>query len=258
MPVVVTLALCSLVPCSCKSSKPEKILDLGKGVTMKLAVIRAGTFTMGSPEDEADRRTDEGPPHAVTISKPFCMGMYEVTQEQYEAVTGRNPSTFKGKQNPVENVSWDDAVEFCKKLSQKTGKTVRLPTEAQWEYACRAGSKTAFSYGDDADYRNLGDYAWNAGNSGGSPHPVGGKKPNAWGLYDMHGNVWEWCADWYAESYVNPGALDPQGPGAGTGRVLRGGGWIYHAPRCRSAHRDWGAPDLRDSSDGFRVITDSD
>jgi formylglycine-generating enzyme required for sulfatase activity len=133
--------------------------------------------------------------HEVTISKPFYMGETEVTQAQYEAVMGTNPSHFKGATNPVECVCWDYATEFCKKLSDKTRQAVRLPMEAEWEYACRAGTATAFSFGD-AD-STIGDYAWYGANSGGTTHPVGQKKPNAWGLYDMHGNVWEWCADWF-------------------------------------------------------------
>jgi formylglycine-generating enzyme required for sulfatase activity len=156
----------------------------------------------------------------------------------------------------VENVSWDDAVEFCRKLSQASGKTVRLPTEAQWEYACRAGSKTRFSYGDDPDYSKLGDYAWYTANSESKTHPVGQKRPNEWGLYDMHGNVWQWCSDWYADSYANANNTDPQGPDSGSVRVLRGGGWGVTPQFCRSASRDWFAPVGR-SYGGFRVSVDS-
>jgi formylglycine-generating enzyme required for sulfatase activity len=225
---------------------------------MKLVLIPAGKFLMGSPEDEKDRLENEGPRHEVTISKAFHIGAYDVTQEQYERIMGTNPSQFKGAQNPVENVSWDDAAEFCKKLSQATGKTVRLPTEAQWEYACRAGSKTRFSYGDDPDYANLGDYAWYNANSESKTHPVGQKKPNAWGLYDVHGNVWQWCSDWYADSYANANNTNPEGPGTGSNRVLRGGSWDYTPQRCRSALRYWFAPDFRSTLFGFRVVVDSE
>ena len=180
---------------------------------MKLALIPSGKFMMGSPKDEKDRLDNEGPQREVTISKAFYMGVYAVTQEQYERIMGENPSYFKGGQNPVETVSWDDAVEFCKKLSQKSSKAVSLPTEAQWEYACRAGSTTRFSYGDDDD--KLGDYAWYGKNSGSKTHPVGQKKPNAWGLYDMHGNAWQWCSDWYADTYANANKTDPTGPAFG-------------------------------------------
>jgi len=182
------------------------------------------------------------------------MGVCEVTQEQYQAVVGGNPSNFKGPQNPVEAVSWDDAVAFCQAMSRKTGQTVRLPTEAQWEYACRAGSTTRFCFGD-AD-SGLGAYAWYTENSGNQTHPVGQKKPNDFGLYDMHGNVWEWCADWYADSYANANSVDPQGPGSGSARVLRGGCWYINRRFCRSAFRLRIAPVLRDDYIGFRVSVD--
>ncbi len=227
-------------------------LDVAKGVTMKLVLIPAGTFTMGSPKTEKGHSDGEGPQRKVTITKPFYMGVYEVTQEQYEAVVGKNPAYFKGAKNPVETVSWDDAVAFCKALSKKTGKVVRLPTEAEWEYACRPGTKTAFCFGDDQ--KQLGDYAWYTGNSGSKTHPVAQKKPNAWGLYDMHGNVWEWCSDWYADSYANAKAVDPQGAASGTLRVLRGGSWFSIPRGCRAAYRSGNNPDYRHIGSGFRVV----
>ena len=227
-------------------------LKLGKGVTMKLVRIPAGKFVMGSPATEKDRKKDEGPQRQVTISEPFYMGITEVTQAQYAAVTGKNPSKFTGAQNPVEQVSWDEAVAFCSKLSQKAGRQVGLPTEAEWEYACRVGSKTRFSFGDSDT--KLGHYAWYNGNSGKRTHPVGAKKPNAWGLHDMHGNVWEWCADWYADSYANVDARDPKGPVTGSARVLRGGSWYSDPQRCRAANRNWLTPDRRFNNLGFRVV----
>ncbi len=231
----------------------ELTLDLGHGVSMKLVRIPAGKLMMGSPEAEEGRDDDEDQ-HEVTISKPFYMGVTAVTQAQYAAVMGENPSEFKGEANPVESVSWDEAVEFCKKLSEKTGRMVRLPTEAEWEYACRAATKTAYPFGgDDADLEN---YAWYDGNSDGATHPVGQKKPNAWDLYDMHGNVWEWCADWY-EDYPDGAATDPQGPESGTDRVRRGGSWEDSPDHCRSAYRDFADPDGDDSSSGFRVVVPS-
>jgi len=238
------------------STQPAKelALDLGNKVTMKLALIPAGKFTMGSPKGEKDGQTDARPQHEVTISKPFYVGATEVTQAQYEAIMGKNPSNFKGPQNPVEQVSWDDAVEFCKKLSQKTGKTVSLPTEAQWEYVCRAGSKTRFCFGDDDS--GLGDYAWYGSNSDSKTHPAGGKKPNTWGLYDIHGNVWEWCSDWHADSYANAKNVDPAGPDSGSDRVLRGGGWDTYPRDCRSALRNRDSPDGRYGRVGFRVAVD--
>ncbi len=219
---------------------------------MKLALIPSGKFMMGSPKDEKDRLDNEGPQREVTISKAFYMGVYAVTQEQYERIMGENPSYFKGGQNPVETVSWDDAVEFCKKLSQKSSKAVSLPTEAQWEYACRAGSTTRFSYGDDDD--KLGDYAWYGKNSGSKTHPVGQKKPNAWGLYDMHGNAWQWCSDWYADTYANANKTDPTGPAFGELRVLRGGCWENNPWTCRSAYRGTINPAGGHIRFGFRVV----
>ena len=260
---VLAFALAPGVPAT--QPAKELTLDLGNNISMKLVLLPAGKFMMGSPDTEKDHERNEGPQHEVTISKPFYMGVYEVTQEQYEAVMGKNPSSFKGAQKPVETVFWNDAVEFCKKLSQKTGKTVSLPTEAQWEHACRAGSKTRFYYGNDNDHANLGDYAWYQKKYGeGETHAVGQKKSNAFGLYDMHGNVLEWCADWYdehEEDYANADKTDPTGPAIGSGRVLRGGSWI-HLPRyCRSASRFRYAPRRgRDDIDqkfhyfGFRVV----
>jgi formylglycine-generating enzyme required for sulfatase activity len=236
-------------------------LELAKGVTMKLAQIAPGKFIMGSPKGAKDRTDSEGPQHEVTISKPFYMGIYEVTQEQYEAVTGKNPSEFEGKQNPVDSVSWDNAAEFCEKLSQKTGRSVRLPTEAQWEYACRAGSTARFFFGDDES--KLGDYAWYAKNSGGRTHPVGQKKPNAFGLYDMYGNLWEWCFDRYADSYTPAGSagadaqnVDPQGPSSGKERVLRGRCWFDPPGGWWTTTRHGISPGMGSHHRGFRLAVE--
>ena len=230
-------------PAGPKAAAPAELaLDLGGGVTMKMVLIRPGKFMMG----------EGGGRHEVTISKPFYMGVTEVTQAQYEAVMGTNPSNFKGAANPVDGISWNDATDFCKKISEKTRQAVCLPTEAEWEYACRAGTESAFSFGDDPSA--LGDYAWWGGNSDGTTHPVGQKKPNAWGLYDMHGNVWEWCADWYGEYPAGP-ATDPFGPATGSGlRVLRGGaygcGGDTYPFRC--ACRYYLDPAFRHGLSGFR------
>lgn len=180
------------------------------------------------------------------------MGVTEVTQKQYAAVMGTNPSKFSGANRPVEQVPWADAVQFCRELSGETKWKVRLPTEAEWEYACRAGTKTRFSFADsDSD---LGNYAWYSGNSANQTHPVGKKKPSVWGTYDMHGNVWEWCAEWYAESYyADAPGTDPQGPGSGKSRVRRGGSWRFGHGSCRSAARNSDEPVARHDGCGFRV-----
>jgi formylglycine-generating enzyme required for sulfatase activity len=227
-------------------------VDLGDGVTMTCVRIPAGKFMMGSPASEA-RGEDDEKQHEVKITKPSYMAATEVTQEQYEAVMGANRSDFKGAKNPVECVSWDEAAEFCRRLSERTGRTVRLPTEAEWEYACRAGSTAAFCFGDYES--GLGEYAWYASNSDSSSHPVGQKRANAWGLYDMHGNVEEWCADWYGP-YGAGSAVDPCGPDSGKFRVLRGGAWDDSPRQCRSAYRDWLTPDFRLDGLGFRVVVD--
>jgi formylglycine-generating enzyme required for sulfatase activity len=227
-------------------------------IGMKLRLIPAGEFMMGSPETESGRFDDETQ-HRVSITKPFYLGVTEVTQEQYQKVMGKNPSEFKGPQNPVERVSWAEAVEFCRKLSampaEKTaGHVYRLPTEAEWEYACRAGTPTAYSFGDDAS--RLGDYGWFEGNSDSSTHPVGEKKPNAWGLYDMHGGVYEWCQDRYGD-YPSGSVTDPTGAASGSIRVLRGGSWNSLARGCRSAFRFRFTPEVRSNFLGFRVLRSS-
>ena len=194
---------------------------------------------------------DFSPAHAVTLTKAFYLGRFEVTQEQYMQVIGTNPSRFKGAKLPVETVSWDDAQEFCKKVSGKTGQTVRLPTEAEWEFACRAGTTTAYYSGDtEADLERAG---WYDANGNMTTHPVGQKEPNAWGLYDMHGNLREWCQDWYG-GYEAGTATDPQGPGTGTYRVLRGGSWSDCREGCGSAIRNRSSPGSRDYYGGFRVV----
>jgi formylglycine-generating enzyme required for sulfatase activity len=224
-------------------------LETGGGITITFVFIYPGRFLMG----EVDERYSLGDQHEVTISNPFYIGATEVTQAQFEAVMGINPSTFKDATNPVEMVSWNDAMEFCAKLSRRTKQTVRLPTEAEWEYACRAGSKTAFSFGD-AD-EGLGEYAWYIANSDLKTHPVALKKPNAWGLYDMHGNVLEWCADWYTGLYPNEAVTDPRGPVSGMGRVLRGGACDLDAGFCRSACQGESAdPNYLRYNMGFRVV----
>ena len=225
------------------------------GIGMEFVLIPAGSFEMGCPSDSEACSDDEKPRHRVTISQPFYLGKFEVTQPQWESVMTDtpNPSSFKGRDRPVENVSWEDVQKFIEKLNAKEGHNrYRLPTEAEWEYAARAGSTTAYSFGDDAG--RLGHYAWYLSNAGTETYPVGQKQPNAWGLHDMHGNVWEWVQDWYDANYYSAGAaLDPLGPGAGEYRVLRGGSLYYDARECRSAYRGRNGPDVRSSNGGFRL-----
>jgi formylglycine-generating enzyme required for sulfatase activity len=240
-----------------KTTDPPKELavDLGKGIKLELVLVPAGEFLMGSPDSDKDADADERPQHRVRITKPFYMGKYLMTQEQWEAVMGNNASYFKGPKNLVEDVSWDDCQQFLDKLNKRQGNPAGkfvLPTEAQWEYACRAGSKTRYYFGDDA--AKLGDYAWYDKNSDNKTHPVGEKKPNVWGLYDMHGNVWEWCQDWYDDGYyAKSPADDPTGPATGSYRVFRGGSWNYPAGGCRSAIRIRFLPGGRFFNLGFRV-----
>ena len=238
-----------------KQPPKELTVDLGKGTKLELVLIPAGEFLMGSPDSDKDAEPQERPQHRVRITKPFYLGKYLVTQEQWEAVMGNNPSYFKGPKNPVEDVSWDDCQQFLDKLNKRQGNPAGkfvLPTEAKWEYACRAGSKTRYCFGDDASM--LDEYAWYEKNSDDKTHPVGEKKPSAWGLYDMHGNVWEWCQDWYDRGYYAKSPTDdPMGPATGSDRVARGGSGGGPAGSCRSAIRDGGLPGHGDHDLGFRV-----
>jgi formylglycine-generating enzyme required for sulfatase activity len=196
-------------------------------------------------------KMNEGPAHEVTLTKPFYMGKFTVTQEQYQQVMGSNPSHFNSAKNPVETVSWDDAQEFCKKVNAASAQAVRLPSEAEWEYACRAGSSTKFYSGDtEADLERV---AWFDANSGNTTHPVGLKVPNKFGLYDMHGNVCQWCQDWY-RNYKADAVVDPQGLIQGFDRVLRGCSWRCRFEYCRAALRDPFFPDRGTEGIGFRVV----
>ncbi len=242
------------------------IVPLGSGVTMEMVWVDPGTFNMGSPEDELGRFKDEAQ-HEVTLTHGFWIGRYEVTQAQYDAQMGSNRSKFKGADLPVEHVSWYDATNFCARLTahEKSagrlpeGYSYTLPTEAQWEYACRAGTKTALNSGKDLSNVNecseMDEVGWYQYNSNNTTHQVGQKLPNAWGLYDMHGNVREWCWDWYENDYPLTVPVDPVGPGVGEYRVLRGGDWDKTAQNCRSAYRTYSNPSVEDWDDvGFRVV----
>jgi formylglycine-generating enzyme required for sulfatase activity/predicted Ser/Thr protein kinase len=253
------------------SPAPAEYLSRQSGMT--LIHIRPGTFVMGSSVGD----DDEKPPHEVRLTSGFYLGKYPVTQREYETVCGRSSGYFKGDpRKPVEQVSWLDAILFCNLISAKEGLTpfysikdgevtvpewrspgYRLPTEAEWEYACRAGRTSAFGFGDDPT--KLDGYAWHAGNSGGQTHKVGSRRPNAWGLHDMHGNVWEWCWDWYEPRYYQRGAnVDPRGPGSPRKfRSLRGGHWGDKPEDLRSANRIWFEPSIRVRFIGFRLARSS-
>jgi len=261
--------------------------SISNSIGMTLKLIPAGEFFMGSPDSDMEAEKHEKPSHRVRISKPFYLGVREVTQAQYEAVMGNNPSWFSANgggrdkvagqstdRYPVENVSWLDAVQLCNKLSDKerkkpfyeidgkdirvpdwNGQGYRLPTEAEWEYACRANASTPTRYSFGLYAAELGESGWFEGNSENRTHPVGQKKPNGFGLYDMHGNVWEWCWDWYGEGYYNQSAADdPTGPAEASHRVIRGGSWGSGPRIARSALRDWYVPGLRFNDLGFRLV----
>jgi len=225
--------------------------DLPGGVKMEFVLVRPGTVAMGSEKGE----DDEKPIHKVTFNRPFYMGQQEVTQAQWKAIMGENPSNFKGDDLPVENVSWTDCQAYLLKLQEKLpgGVIGRLPSEAEWEYACRAGGTKEFSEGDDGTC--IADYAWTVVNSEHKTHRGASKKANKWGLYDMHGNVWEWCEDWYDERYYeNSPPNNPQGPPEGDRRIIRGGSWGYFPEWGRAAYRNWSSPDVRHSDVGFRIV----
>ena len=216
-------------------------------VGMTLRLVPTGKFVMGS----AHGYNDERPAHLVTLSQPFYLSVHEVTQAQFAKVMGTNPSHVRGPRRPVHEVTWHEAREFCRRLSLREGSVYRLPTEAEWEHACRAGGTTKYCFGDSS--ARLADYAWFARNNAEGPHAVGQRKPNAWGLHDMHGNVWEWCGDWFGP-YSAEAQTDPAGPAGGLRRVIRGGPWAAPPDACRSAYRNRCSPHRSHYSIGFRVV----
>jgi len=229
-----------------------------KDLRMELVFVPAGSFQMGSPSTEAGRKNEEEPAHRVRVYRPFYMGKYEVTQEQWLLIREKSSSHFPGKNRPVENVLWSSCRDFLKNLNSRflsasRNARFRLPSEAEWEYACRAGTDTRYFFGGFTD--ELLDYAWIRNNSGKKHHrPVGGKKANPWGFHDMFGNVWEWCEDVWHKNYLgapNDGSVwkGPAGP-----HVMRGGSWDYEAPQCRSASRAQGKPNYCNNNTGFRVV----
>ncbi len=229
-------------------------------IGMAFVLIPPGEFLMGSPDSDGAARDDEKPQHQVRITRAFYLGIFEVTLAEYERVMGTNPTKFKDNpQRAVDRVNWNDAVEFCRRLSsfeakRLTRRVYRLPTEAEWEYACRAGTTTTWYSGDNE--AGLIDVAWYRRNAGrGGPRPVGQKKPNAWGLHDMHGNVWEWCQDWWGANYYKTSpSEDPMGPRSGSNRVIRGGCFWLSASSSRSAFRNSSDPGRNGDRLGFRLV----
>ena len=279
---LVFISICLVFPARAEEDGVAKELKsttsyIVDGVSLEMVFCPAGSFIMGSPISEQGRLSDYETQHRVTLTKPFLIGKYEVTQKQYDAVTGRNPSCFRSDNRPVENVSWHNAMEFCEELNVLTegkrpaGYKFSLPTEAQWEYACRAGTTTGLNNGRDLRHMHgediiLNKLGWYDENSNRKTHPVGQKQPNAWGIYDMHGNVWEWCLDWYSINKSNSDdAVDPVRIDTppfewsrlfvGPGRMLRGGSWYDNAVHCRSAFR-WrdASPDYYQNQIGFRIV----
>jgi formylglycine-generating enzyme required for sulfatase activity len=246
-----------LLAVQAQSGEPPK--DFTNSIGMKFKLIPAGEFLMGAPAADSNALEDERPQHIVRITRPLYLGATEVTQKQYLRVMNANPSRTQNNTLPVDGVSWNDAVEFCRRLSKIDGRIYRLPTEAEWEYACRAGSKTHFSSADGG--KGLRDIAWFKENSEGNTHTVGSKKPNAWGLHDMHGNVLEWCSDSYRSDYYSDSPTgDPRGTGADyDNRVCRGGNFAFPANHCRSSARFHFPKEFRTSKLGwlgFRVALD--
>ena len=221
------------------------------GVSFEMVYVEGGSFDMGATSEQvSDADSDEKPVHRVTLSD-YYIGRCEVTQELWEAVMGSNPSWFKGAQNPVESVSWNDCQNFIKKLNRLTGRTFRLPTEAEWEYAARGGNKSShYKYSGS---NNIFDVAWHDGNSGRKTHAVGTKTANELGIYDMSGNVYEWCSDWYG-GYSTGAQTNPQGPSSGSFRVLRGGSWSFNAGYCRVSYRNGYDPGYSCHYIGLRLV----
>ena len=240
--------------------------ELSLTTITNMVLIPAGTFLMGSSANEVGHDTDEEPITQVILASSFWMGKYEVTQREYLAVMGDNPSSFPGNlSRPVESLTWLEATDYCTRLTalERTagrlpaGFVYRLPTEAEFEYACRAGTTTRYYFGEDPNLEIIGSYAWYGDNSAESPHPVGEKLPNGFGLFDMSGNVREWCADWYTQFFPGGVVINPRGPGFGEARVFRGGSFALTAKsalNCRSARRDQVTPDRAVFDVGFRVV----
>ncbi|MBO4307029.1 MAG: formylglycine-generating enzyme family protein [Bacteroidales bacterium] len=238
-------------PVTNNSQRDVVTINVGD-VSFDMIRVEPGNFVMGCTEEQGDDcYGDETPYHRVIMSESYYIGKFEVTQELFEAVMGYNPSNWKAYDRPVENVTWNEAKDFCTRLSRMTGRSFTLPTEAEWEYAARGGHKaTTTKYSGSA---NINTVAWYDGNSDERTHPVGRLSPNELGIYDMSGNVYEWCLDYYGE-YSSVTQRDPQGLSSGTQRVYRGGSWHFTYRGCRVAYRNGGDPDNRDSQGGFRIV----
>lgn len=236
---------------------PPSVESVKDANGIEFILIPAGTFTIGTVFT-ADVNPDEVPQQSVTISRPFYLSRYEVTQAQWESIMEKNPSEFVGEEHPVDSVSWEAVQTFIGKLNEKAGtKRYRLPTEAEWEYAARAGTETVRYWGDSAD--EMDQYAWYEDNSGKQSRPVGRLKPNAWGLHDMLGNVWEWCQNWYSiKPYTSEPVTDPQGPSEGVSKVVRGGSWSNYASLVRAAYRFELNPTYRRRNIGLRLLMEKD
>lgn len=243
----------SSISYSSKNFPQIKIVDLGEGIKLELVLINPGSFLMGSNNEEGDE--DETPKHNVSILKPFYLGKFEITQEQWSKIMDFNPSYFKGGKKPVDSVSYNDSIKFLEKLSKKTGLKFTLPTEAQWEYAARSNSTSSWSFGDNSSL--ISDYAWLKDNSANTTHEVGLKKSNSFGICDMYGNVQEWCLDWYG-NYSGTSSNDPSGPSNGDSKVLRGGAWGDNPENLRSAYRNCLGPNEKTNGVGFRCVLSLD
>ncbi len=247
---VLTTHTSSSVSSGSSSTGNTITIPVKDGISIDMVRVEAGTFKMGATPEMKNPWKDEKPAHQVTLTNDYYIGKYEVTQALWQAVMGNNPSDFKGDNLPVESVSWDDCQEFISKLNRITGKTFRLPTEAEWEYAARGGNKSrGYQYSGS---NNLSDVAWYSDNSGKITHAVGTKQPNELGIYDMSGNVWEWCQDWYGK-YSSSSQINPTGANGGSCRMCRGGGWVISARSCRSSCRYYYSPDSRIRFLGLRL-----
>ncbi|MEM9673263.1 MAG: formylglycine-generating enzyme family protein [Bacteroidota bacterium] len=257
--VLIPILLLALVSCQSPTPAQSITIELPDSTNLEMIYIPSGSFLMGSHPEELDRHGDEGPVRNVTISKGFYLGKYELTQAQWRVVMGDNPSVFRNfpdsDVHPVDNVSWNDAQQYIEKINTLDLGTFRLPTEAEWEYACRAGTEARFYWGTDSACWQTRQHAWAFSYSEGRSHSVGLKEPNAWGLYDMGGNVWEWCQDWRSSDYDAADTVDPTGATEGTKKVYRGGSWFNKPSTLRSANRNGHEPDTGGGTNsGFRLL----